>query len=397
MKGKGRGKGGQAAKPAAEAPAPAGAYDEHKAKDGIVNAAVFRAGLRQWAKAEAATRAYLEALPKGPDAPRMLLSLADLHAKQGQTAKQLQELEEYQRRHAKDPDEWLGLQQRLAQLFEKAGNGPAARRAHAQGLEYWRRNKDKVKERGLALVARALYEELESGVRRVRPDLAQRGAQVPQGPARGEGEEAEEARGLVRAGGAAQAGGARRVRPLQDRPRVQALRADPLRRADPKEIRGDRALVEEYKSLLSQQAEPLEAKAIDGLALAVNAARDYGVVNELRQAGDRDPGEAQARRVRPVPRGPPRHRRVRAGQSARGYGLLAEVEGVPVRAAGARRSDPTLPPLRVRTTGGHEEPGPGGEPATLNPQRRVIRDEPVPTKQKRKKKSSTDDDEDLLP
>ena len=153
---------------------------------------------------------------------------------------------------------------------------------------------------------------------------------------------------------------------------AQTLYAAPI----PREIRGDRALVEEYKSLLSQQAEPLEAKSIDGLALAVNAARDYGVVNDCAR-------QATAILVKHKPEE---------------YGPRAEVEGVPVRAAGARRADPTLPPLRVRTTGGHDEPGPGAEPTTLDPQRRVIRDEPVPAKQKRKKKGSpTDDDEDLLP
>ena len=88
-------------------------------------------------------RAYLEAFPDGPDAPRLFLSLADLYAKQGQTAKQLKQLEDYQRKYAKDPDEWLGLQAQIAQLYEKAGNAPMARRVQAQGLEYWRRNRDR--------------------------------------------------------------------------------------------------------------------------------------------------------------------------------------------------------------------------------------------------------------
>ena len=49
---------------AAAAHAPAGRADEEKkANDAIINAAVFRAGLREWARAEAATEAYLETWP----------------------------------------------------------------------------------------------------------------------------------------------------------------------------------------------------------------------------------------------------------------------------------------------------------------------------------------------
>jgi hypothetical protein len=50
--------------------------------------------------------------------------------------------------------------------------------------------------------------------------------------------------------------------------------------AVPEEIQNDPSLVEEYRTVLRQQAEPLESKAKDGFALAVNAARDYSVRNE---------------------------------------------------------------------------------------------------------------------
>ena len=84
----------------------------------------------------------------------------------------------------------------------------------------------------------------------------------------------------------------------------------------------------------------------------------------------------------------------------RGYGLLAEVEGVPVRAAASRRAEAALPPLRARSAA-HEDRGPADEPPeTLDPQHRVIKDEPVPTKKKaptKKKGGASDEDEDLLP
>ena len=47
------------------------AYEEKKALDGIINAAVFRAGLRDWARAEADSLAYLEVWPDGEDAARI--------------------------------------------------------------------------------------------------------------------------------------------------------------------------------------------------------------------------------------------------------------------------------------------------------------------------------------
>jgi TolA-binding protein len=400
-KGKAKKGKGKSAEPAPEAaPRSAGAYDERKATDGIINAAVFRAGLRQWAKAEAASRAYLDAFPDGPDAPRIFLSIADLQAKQGQTAKQLKQLEDYQRKYAKDPDEWLGLQAQLAQLYERSGNPVMARRVQAQGLEYWRRNKDKVKERGLALVARAMYEELDPAFTEydritlnVAPKYLKAQLEVKAKKLR----KLEEAYGQV-------------VHLKQAEPAVcglykiglaykrfaQALYDTPI----PKEIRGDRSLVDEYKSLLAQQAEPLEAKAVDGLALAVNAARDYGVSNECAKQATVILVKHKPDEYGPSPEVLPPITAPAPVEAPRGYGLLAEVEGVPLRAPAARRDGPALPPLRVRTAGGREDRGPADEPRDeLDPQRRVIRDEPVPVKKKapRKKAGATEEDEDLLP
>jgi tetratricopeptide (TPR) repeat protein len=397
---KGKGKGGKAEEASAgERPLPAGAWDEKKATDGIINAAVFRAGLRQWAKAEAASRAYLEAFPEGPDAPRIFLSLADLYAKQGQTAKQLKQLEDYQRKYAKDPDEWLGLQAQIAQLFERSGNAPMARRAEAQALEQWRRNKDRVKERGLAIVARALYDELEPAFveyDRISLNVAPKYLKAQLEVKARKLKKLEESYGQV-------------VLMKQAEPAVcalykiglgykrfaQALYDAPI----PKEIRGDRALVEEYRTLLSQQAEPLEAKAVDGLALAVGAARDYGVVNECARQATAILVKHKPEEYGPSPEVLPAIVAPVPAETPRGYGLLAEVEGVPVRAA-ARRAEPALPPLRVRTAGGREDRGPADDqPESLDPQRRVIQDEPVPTKKKppRKKGGAAEDDEDLLP
>jgi TolA-binding protein len=373
-------------------PAAAGRYDEKKATDGLINAAVFRSGLRQWAKAEAASRAYLDTWPKGPDAPRIFLSLADLHAKQGQTAKQLRQLEDYQRSFAKDPDEWLAIQQQIAQLLERSGNVAGARRARAEALAHWKRNKERVKERGLAVVAQALYEELE-------PDFAAyERISLVVAPKFLKGQLEVKAKRLKKL----EESYRQVVHLKQAEPAVCALYkiglgyerfAKALYDAPiPKEIRRDQALVEEYRSLLSQQAEPLEAKAVDGLVLAVNAARDHGVVNDCaRQATallvQRRPEEyGPSPEVVPAIPAPP------LPDAPRGYGLLAEVEGVAVRPAARRSADAVLPPLSVRPVAGRDERGD-------DPQRRVIQDEPPPAKPRAngKRKATAHDDEDLLP
>jgi hypothetical protein len=392
-------KGKAAAAPPPEPVKSAGAWDEKKATDGIINAAVFRAGLRQWAKAEAASRAYLDALPDGADAPRIFLSIADLQAKQGQTAKQVKQLEDYQRKYAKDPDEWLGMQAQLARLYEKAGNAPLARRAQAQGLEYWKKNKDKVKERGLALVAKAMYDELEPEFvaydkisLNVAPKFMKAQIDVK----------------------------AKRLKKLEDSYRQVVLlkQAEPAvcalykiglaykRFAQsfydvpvPKEIRRDPEVVAEYKKQLAEAAEPLEVKAVDGLALAVNASRDYGVSNECAREANALLVKAKPDEYGPSPEVVPAIRAPEPQDVPRGYGLLAEVEGVPVRPP-ARRAEPSLPPLRVRPAGAAPavDEGPPADEVSGDPQLRKIKDEPIPVKQKgKKKKSAADDDEDLLP
>ena len=224
-KARGRGKG----KVKAEAPppaAPAGVYEEKKANDAIINAAVFRAGLRDWARAEAASLAYLAAWPDGADASRLFLGLADVYARQNLVSKELKQLEEYQRKYAKDPDEWLAIQNRIALLLQKAGNTRDARHAYEVARDYYKPRKDKVKDRGLAPVAQALYLDLEPTFVEydrvnfiVAPKLLKRQLEV-------KGREAEEAPGGVHRHREPEAGRAGRLRALPDRDAVPAFLRD---------------------------------------------------------------------------------------------------------------------------------------------------------------------------
>jgi tetratricopeptide (TPR) repeat protein len=373
-------------------PPPSGVYEEKKANDAIVNVAVFRAGLRDLPGAEAASLAYLETWPDGADAGKIFLGLADLYQQQKQVGKELKQLEAYQKKYATDPDEWLAVQQRIALLLERSGDARGAADAYRTGLAYWKRNRDKVKDRGMALVAQAMFLELEPAFAEydritlnVTPKYLKAQLEV----------KAKKLRGLEEAYGEV-------VKLKQAEPAICALHrigwgyrrfADALFAVPvPRELRNNPELVGEYKAQLAEFAGPLEAKAVEGLELAVNASRDYGVVNDCaRKATDLlvkvkpeqygPSGEVVAAIVPPVARPAPR-----------GYGPLAAIQPVPPERPAGRRAEAALPPLQVRP----DEEGRAARVADpTDPQNRVIPDEPrVPVK---KKKGKGDDDEDLLP
>jgi len=398
-----KGKGKRAV--AAAAPAVAARYEEKKANDAIINAAVFRAGLRDWVRAEAASLAYLETWPDGADAPRLFLGLADLYRRQGAVAKELKQLQAYRARYAKDPDEWLSITNRIALLFQRAGNVRGARDTYAEALAFWKRGPARVKDRGLAPVAQALYLEQEDefaaydkinlnvAPRFLKDQLQVKGRKLKQ---------LEEAYGRV-------------VKLKQAEPAICALYriglayqrfAKTLYAAPiPREIRGQQELVEEYRAQLAQVAEPLEKKAVEGLALAAGASRDYGVVNDCARQATALLAKEEPETYGPTPEivPPPGPPPPAAARPARGYGILAEVQPVAAArpAAPRRAAEPVLAPLRVRAAAAEAEPATparrraAGEPRDpVDPQARPIADEPpVPRKKDRK----VEDDEDLLP
>ena len=370
-------------------------YEEKKANDAIINAAVFRAGLRDMAHAEADAEAYLETWPDGPDAPHLFLSLADLWSRRGQSQKELAQLEEYQKRYARDPDDWLAIQHRMARIHEKAGDGPAARRLYEAGLVYYRQHSSSVKDRGLALAAQAEYLALEPDFAaydritlNVTPKYLKAQLQV-------------KAKKLAQL----EADYGRVVKMKQAEPAIcalqriglgysrfaQALYENPI----PKEVKAlGKSGVEEYKAQLAQVAEPLEKKAVEGYKLAVDASRDYGVTNscsrEASQAlrktsrSDEPVSQAAAQEIVPALAEQP------SSEQPTGYGLLGEVQAPAAPRPAVARGDAVLPSLRPRSPA----KGPEKETAATNdPQRRALDpDQPVPAK----KKKGTDD-EDLLP
>ena len=117
----------------------------------------------------------------------------------------------------------------------------------------------------------------------------------------------------------------------------------------PREIRGKRELVDEYKAQLAQVAEPLEQKAVEGLELAMNASRDYGVVNDCAKQATAILVKYKPDEYGPSPEVLPRVAQAEVRDVPRGYGILAQIQpAAPApKAAPVRRAEAALPPLRV--------------------------------------------------
>jgi tetratricopeptide (TPR) repeat protein len=367
-------------------PAPAGVYEEKKANDAIINAAVFRAGLKDWARAMAASEAYLAAWPNGADASRLFLGLADIYSRQGQVAKELKQLEEYQRRYAKDPEEWLATQQRIAKLLEKAGNQRDARRAYELALDYYKPRRDKVKDRGLAPVAQAMYLDLEPAFAEydrinfiVAPKLLKRQLEV-------KGQKLQKLQESYTA----------IVNLKQAEPAVCALyRIGMLYRRFsetfqstpvPREIKANPEYLEEYKAQVASVTEPLEQKAVEGLELAVTKSRELGVRNDCARAATELLFKVKPEKYGPTLEAIPALAAPTAVDAVKGYGFVTAIQAVPApRPARAARGE-ALPPLRSPGSGKGaarrvDEPGGTDESGRL----------PLPRSRK------GGDDEDLLP
>jgi len=156
----------------------------------------------------------------------------------------------------------------------------------------------------------------------------------------------------------------------------------------PREVRARADLLEEYQSQLAEQAEPLQRKALEGLELALQKARELGVRNECVERAQATVAAQKPELGQAAEPLPPLGRDAR-GERPEGHGLLAAIQP----AAGAPRArphgggaDPALPALRRPTAGQGSRPAtqPAGPPAPS------AADDVVP----RPKKG---DDEDLLP
>jgi TolA-binding protein len=378
----------------------AGGYDEAKAKDALYDAGVLREGLRQFRGAEADRDAFVETWPAAPEAAKVFLSIADLHAREGAHGKELRHLEEYQQRYAKDANEWLVVQGRIARLMERAGNHGGAERAYEAALAYFRSRRSQVGERGMPVVAQAQYLALEPAF--ATYDRISFGVPARLSPPRQvkwlKTTLAEKTQRLLDL----QRKYTEVVNTKQAEPGVCALYkiglgysrfARSLKEAPlPPEIRRVRALAEEYRSQLSQLAEAPEKKSVEALEYAMAKSRELGVSNACSKATADILVRYKPDQYGPAPeRVPEIVATSRAPSAGGGHGLLTALEDRDRREA-ALRSDAAavpLPPLgapAAQTSAPRRDADlPVDEPEEVRPARREAV-QPPPVK-----------DEDLLP
>ncbi len=306
----------------------AAGYEPTRARDAIVDAAVFRAGLRDWPRAEADGEAYLASWPEGPDAPRLALSLADLADRRGDPRREIERLEAYQRRAAVAPDDWLAAQLRIARAREKLGDEAGVRQAFDQGMAFWRRHREAVAGAGLPFVGEGLLREGEPAwleYRRMTLDVPPReqAAQLKRMASRIE-QIRQACTEVVRLGAAGPAVCALERIGLLYRHLAEALTGAPV----PREIRGRPELVEAYRAQLAEQAEPVAQKAEEGMLLAATKARELGAENACAERAAAAVG-ARHPELGPTPEALPRLVRPDAEPPPRGYGLVTAREGSP--------------------------------------------------------------------
>jgi tetratricopeptide (TPR) repeat protein len=337
----------------------AGGYDAVKARDAIYNAGVLREGLGQYQRAEADRLLFVETWPAAPEAPKVFLSIADLHDKQHAISKELRHLEEYQVRYAKDPTEWLVIQDRIARLYHGAGNLSAERRAYEQALQYWRARRSQVGERGMPVVAQAQYLALEPAFTTYeRIDFAVPGRLSPPRQVKWLKDQLQwKGLKLLRL----QRDYTEVVNTKQAEPAVCALYkiglaykrfAHSLQSAPlPAEIRHNKALAEEYRAQLTQLAEAPEKKSVEALEYALTKSRELGVSNDCSKAAT-----DVLVKYKPDQYGPPLEKvpdlaPAQATARPQGHGLLTSLvqpaKREPATAGG--EDTPALPPLGAVT------------------------------------------------
>jgi TolA-binding protein len=270
----------------------AAGYEETKARDALYDAGVLREGLGQLKRAEADRRLYVDTWPRSPETGKVFLSLADLYGRQHQLSRELRQVMDWQDLYAKGADDWLVAQGRIAKLREKLGHNTLERRAYAEALHYWKAHRSSVTDRGMPVVAQARYLDLEPEFAAYdRIDFAVPGRLSPQRQVRWLKDQLQfKGRKLL----SLQKAYTAIVNTKQAEPAVCALWkighgyqrfAVSLERAPiPRELRGNKAAVDEYRAQLAQLAEAPQKKASEALQYAIAKSRELGVSNACSRA-----------------------------------------------------------------------------------------------------------------
>jgi tetratricopeptide (TPR) repeat protein len=381
-----------------ESAAPA-VYEEQKAQDALYNAGIFREGLHQPKQAEKDRLAYIDTWPNSKETPKVFLSLADLYEKEKQYGKAVKQLEEYQKKYGRDPNEWLQIQYRIVKIHEKTKNRGKEKKAYEEALAYYKQRRSRVKEDGLPVVAQAMYLELEPDFNEYsRINLKVPSKRLP-------ATLKEKGRKLIEVD--------RKYRKVFDMKQAESavcalykiglayknfaevLYNAPIPKDIPKELRNNQQFIDNYKATLAEQAAPVEQKAVDGLELAMQSARQFAVMNDCSKKASEI-----LLKYKPDKYGPPQeaYGEVKAEKMAtdvrEGNGLLAAVQPIPVKSATPDEPDEEmdLAPVSERPAAGEGGEGPPPEEAPPDGEPAPPRDpEPAPVKE------PGQGEEDLLP
>ncbi|MHB8419856.1 MAG: tetratricopeptide repeat protein [Myxococcales bacterium] len=271
----------------AEPAAPGPRFDEGKAQEGLINAAVYRAGMRQYAMAIKDREAYLRLWPVGKRASgsdsseQVFASIADVYERQGKTALAIKQLEEHAKHVMRDPDAYLKVQGKLLELYERSHNERLTAKLQKDLFDFYKHSSHrKLSPEALDVVAKASYamndgafaafegQKLHLPEGRLIKDVKAKAAallsvqdQYTKTVKLGSGDPA--ICSLWRIG-------------LAYQKFAQALYDAPV----PPALRKSEQLVETYKDQISQQAMPAENKAKELYASAVQKSRELGIYND---------------------------------------------------------------------------------------------------------------------
>ncbi len=151
---------------AAETPGPV--FEQTKAQQALINAAVYRVGLRQHAAAIKDREAYLKLWPVSKRAigsdpsEQVFASMADVYEEQGRLALAIKQLEEHSKHVSRDADAYLKVQGRIIKLYERSHNEKIARKLQKDVLDFYKHySRSHLSPEALDVVAQASYLENE--------------------------------------------------------------------------------------------------------------------------------------------------------------------------------------------------------------------------------------------
>ena len=263
-------------------------YEEAKAQEALINSAVYRVGLKQYAEAVRDRETYLKLWPVAKShnqgdsqSEKVFASIADVEEAQGHVAAAIRQLEEHALHVERDAGAVMAIDYRLAKLYGRLHN---TRMAHKLYEAIWdlgkHTNKQKLAPESLDALGHASYELNDA----TYAEFERLKLRLP------EAELVKSVKAKVRALGEVRRVYKETVELRVAEPAICALYkvasaeqslAQSLYDAPvPANIRANDQLESAYKDALAQQAQPIENAAKADFKSALDQARELGVFDE---------------------------------------------------------------------------------------------------------------------